>query len=120
MNKALVTQASSAIPIVPLYMAILYHVMKEKGLHEGCIQQMDRLFREKLAGQAETDGSGLIRLDDYEMREDVQSEVMRLWEVVNTENLRQCADLEGYWEDFYHMFGFGFENVDYTRDVPLT
>lgn len=119
-NKALVTQASSAIPIVPLYMAILYHVMKEKGLHEGCIQQMDRLFREKLAGQAETDGSGLIRLDDYEMREDVQSEVMRLWEVVNTENLRQCADLEGYWEDFYHMFGFGFENVDYTRDVPLT
>ena len=118
-NKALVTQASSAIPVVPLYMAILYHVMKEKGVHEGCVEQMDRLFREKLQDPVQTDEEGRIRMDDYEMREDVQDEVMRLWQLVNTENLEKYADLEGYWEDFYQMFGFRFDNIDYTKDVEI-
>nr|MBQ8253227.1 trans-2-enoyl-CoA reductase family protein [Lachnospiraceae bacterium] len=119
-NKALVTQASSAIPIVPLYFAILYKVMKEKNIHEGCIEQMVRLFAEKLfAGEVSTDEKGQIRLDDWEMREDVQKEVMDIWAQASTENIRELADVEGYWEDFYHMFGFKFDNVDYTKDVEI-
>lgn len=117
-NKALVTQASSAIPIVPLYFAILYHVMKKKGIHEGCIEQMNRLFHEKLyAGSPVTDEENQIRLDDYEMREDVQKEVMEAWEQINSDNVNELADLEGYWEDFYHMFGFHFPQVDYEEDL---
>lgn len=119
-NKALVTQASSAIPIVPLYFAILYRVMKEKGLHEGCIEQLNRLFHEKLFhGSPILDEQGQIRLDDYEMHEDVQAEVMEAWNQVNTENVSSLADLEGYWEDFYHMFGFHFDTVDYTKDIKI-
>ncbi len=119
-NKALVTQASSAIPIVPLYFTILYKVMKEKGLHEGCIEQIGRLFMEKLSKDTpKTDEEGRIRLDDYEMREDVQKAVMDIWDNVTTENLKDVADLDGYWDDFYHMFGFRFDNVDYSRDVVL-
>lgn len=119
-NKALVTQASSAIPIVPLYFAILYKVMKAKNLHEGCIEQMVRLFTEKLFVETPiTDEKGQIRLDDWEMRNDVQKEVMDLWAQVNSDNLRELADLEGYWEDFYHMFGFEFDNVDYSQDVEI-
>jgi len=119
-NKALVTQASSAIPIVPLYMAILYKVMKDKNIHEGCIEQMNRLFHEKLKGDDTTvDSEGRIRLDDYEMREDVQSKVMEYWDQVNTDNVSDLADLTGYWADFYHMFGFHFDNVDYTKDITL-
>lgn len=120
-NKALVTQASSAIPIVPLYFAILYKVMKEKNTHEGCIEQMSRLFHEKLKGSSPiVDGENRIRLDDYEMQEDVQEEVMRRWALVDTENVHELADLEGYWEDFYHMFGFHFDNVDYQEDIDIT
>lgn len=119
-NKALVTQASSAIPIVPLYFALLYKVMKEKNLHEGCIEQMCRLFTEKLfVENPVTDEKGQIRLDDWEMREDVQTEVMGLWAQVNSDNIREIADVEGYWEDFYHLFGFKFDNVDYTQDVEI-
>lgn len=119
-NKAVVTQASSAIPVVPLYFTILYKVMKEKGLHESCIEQMARLFLEKLKGDTPiTDQENRIRLDDYEMREDVQNEVMELWNQVSTENLPEIADLKGYWEDFYHMFGFQFPNVDYSNDIEL-
>ncbi|MBQ8198049.1 MAG: trans-2-enoyl-CoA reductase family protein [Lachnospiraceae bacterium] len=119
-NKALVTQASSAIPIVPLYFAILYRVMKEKNIHEGCIEQMVRLFTEKLfAGEVPMDEKGQIRLDDWEMREDVQKEVMDIWAQATTENICDIADVEGYWEDFYHMFGFKFDNVDYTKDVEI-
>ncbi len=119
-NKALVTQASSAIPIVPLYFALLYQVMKEKGIHEGCIEQTDRLFREKLfSGQVVTDDENRIRLDDYEMRIDVQEETMRRWKLINCNNLSELADLKGYWDDFYHMFGFGFDNIDYTKDVEI-
>ncbi len=119
-NKALVTQASSAIPIVPLYFAILYKVMKQAGTHEGCIEQMGRLFGEKLfGGNCPVDSEGRIRMDDYEMEAVVQQKVMEIWNRVTTENLLELADVEGYWEDFYHMFGFRFENVDYTADVEI-
>ena len=116
-NKALVTQASSAIPVVPLYLSLLYRVMKEDGCHEGCIQQMDRLFRQKLASGVQADENGWIRLDDWELQPEIQKKVMELWEQVNSENLSQLADLDGYWQDFYQMFGFGFDNIDYTQDV---
>lgn len=116
-NKALVTQASSAIPIVPLYFAILYRVMKEKGLHEGCIEQINRLFQEKLkADGALTDELGRIRLDDYEMQDDVQEQVIHSWDKVDSDNVKDLADLEGYWNDFYQMFGFRFD-LDYSKDV---
>lgn len=117
-NKALVTQSSAAIPIVPLYVSILYKVMKEKGLHEGCIEQMDRLFRDRLcAGTLLTDTEGRIRVDDYEMQEDVQSAVADLWTRVSDDNLDETCDIKGYWADFFEMFGFGFDNVDYSADV---
>ena len=94
--------------------------MKEKHLHEGCIEQMDRLFRQKLSGaHVEQDGEGYIRMDDWELREDVQSAVMEAWSRITEMELSEIADVDGYWEDFYHMFGFRFENVDYDRDVPL-
>ncbi len=120
-NKALVTQASSAIPIVPLYFALLYRVMKDKNIHEGCIEQADRLFREKLSkGNAVTDEENRIRLDDYEMRPDVQEETMKRWNLINSDNLSEYADLKGYWDDFYHMFGFGYENIDYSAEVTIS
>lgn len=119
-NKALVTQASSAIPIVPLYFAILYKVMKAKNLHEGCVEQIARLFTDKLFVETPvTDEKGQIRLDDRELWEDVQKEVMDIWAQVNSDNVRELADVEGYWEDFYHLFGFQFDNVDYTQDVEI-
>ena len=119
-NKALVTQASSAIPVVPLYISILYTVMKKKGLHEGCIEQMDRLFYERFR-QVDilTDEQGYIRMDDYELREDVQTEVEYLWDTVNQENLKEIADIDGYWEDFYHMFGFRYDNINYSKEVEI-
>ena len=120
-NKALVTQASAAIPIVPLYFAILYKVMKEKNLHEGCIEQIGRLYADKLFG---SDGvvleeDGMIHMDDWEMQEDVQAKVMDIWKKVDNDNLLELADVEGYWEDFYHMFGFKFPEVDYAQDVEI-
>ncbi len=119
-NKALVTQASSAIPFMPLYISVLYKVMKEKGIHEGCIEQIDRLFRDRLyvGGKIPTDEQGRIRLDDLEMREDVQNEVKRLWVGIATENMVGQSDLEGYRSDFLRLFGFGIAGVDYAADVP--
>lgn len=119
-NKALVTQASSAIPFMPLYISILYKVMKDKGLHEGCIEQMDRLFRDRLySGKpVETDEKRRIRVDDWEMRDDVQAEVKRLWAMVDTGNLAEWADGTGYRDDFLRLFGFGIDGVDYAADVP--
>jgi enoyl-[acyl-carrier protein] reductase / trans-2-enoyl-CoA reductase (NAD+) len=110
-NKALVTQASSAIPVVPLYISLLYKVMKAGGTHEDTIEQMDRLFRQRLYGKCEPqpDDQGRIRLDDREMNEDVQSAVAEAWEVVETSNLGQYADLEGYETSFLRLFGFGLE-----------
>ena len=119
-NKALVTQSSAAIPIVPLYISILYKVMKAKGNHEGCIEQMYRLFNQKLYGESvQTDENGMIRLDDLEMQKDVQDEVTELWNTLSQDNLKECADLDGYWEDFYALFGFGIEGVDYESDVDV-
>ncbi|MDO5390798.1 MAG: trans-2-enoyl-CoA reductase family protein [Eubacteriales bacterium] len=119
-NKALVTQASAAIPIVPLYFAALYKVMKEQGTHEGCIQQISRLFHTKLfVPEVCTDDEYKIRMDDWELDEKVQNEVMKIWEKVSTENVKELTDIEGYWEDFYHMFGFHFDNIDYSLDVEV-
>lgn len=119
-NKALVTQSSAAIPIVPLYISILYKVMKEKGLHEGCIEQMYRLFNQKLFIENRvTDEFGQLRLDDLEMRPEIQSEVSKIWETISNENIDSVADIEGYWNDFYELFGFGFDNVDYDADVEV-
>lgn len=117
-NKALVTQSSAAIPIVPLYISLLYKIMKEEGLHEGCIEQMNRLFTKKLPA-GETDSEGYIRLDDWELQENVQSKVSELWTKVTTENIGELGDIDGYWEDFYQMFGFHFDNVDYSADVEI-
>lgn len=117
-NKALVTQSSSAIPVVPLYISLLYRVMKEEGLHEGCIEQMQRLFMDKLP-EKEVDEQGMFRLDDWEMKDSVQSKVADVWTKVTSDNIKEISDIEGYWEDFYQMFGFHFENVDYDADVDI-
>jgi enoyl-[acyl-carrier protein] reductase/trans-2-enoyl-CoA reductase (NAD+) len=117
-NKALVTQASSAIPVVPLYISLLYRVMKEKGLHEGCIEQMRRLFGNLYGGgQTPVDSDGRIRVDDWEMREDVQQAVAALWPQVTTENLQQLADTAGYREEFLKLFGFGLPGIDYDQET---
>jgi enoyl-[acyl-carrier protein] reductase/trans-2-enoyl-CoA reductase (NAD+) len=118
-NKALVTQASSAIPVIPLYISLLYKLMKEKLIHEGCIEQIQRLFAERLYTEKplETDQKGRIRIDDLEMREDIQSKIAALWEESTTETLPQIGDLAGYKQDFLNLFGFGFEGVDYDAEA---
>lgn len=118
-NKALVTQASSAIPVIPLYISLLYKTMKEKDLHEGCIEQINRLFRERLYIKDEIplDTKGRIRIDDWEMREDVQNEITKLWKLADTSTLPEIGDLNGYKSDFLNLFGFGFDGVDYNEDV---
>ncbi|MFC6998447.1 enoyl-ACP reductase FabV [Rufibacter roseus] len=118
-NKALVTQASSAIPVIPLYISLLYKVMKEKGIHEGTIEQIQRLFQDRLYanGEVPTDEQGRIRIDDWEMRDDVQAEVAALWEQANTENLSEIGDLQGYRTDFFNLFGFEVDGVEYEKDV---
>lgn len=118
-NKALVTQASSAIPVIPLYMSLLYKVMKEQNLHEGCIEQIQRLFQERLytSKAIPTDEKGRIRIDDWEMREDVQQKVIELWKEVTTENLPELGDLAGYQQDFFNLFGFKVAGVDYDVEV---
>ena len=115
-NKALVTQSSTAIPIVPLYISLLYKVMKEEGLHEGCIEQMYRLFTDKMA-KNELDEAGMFRLDDWELQDNVQSKIAAVWDNVTTDNILEYGDIDGYWEDFYNMFGFHYDNVDYEADV---
>ena len=118
-NKALVTQASSAIPVIPLYISLLYKIMKAKGIHEGCIEQIQRLFSERLYTEATvlTDEQGRIRIDDWEMRDDVQEQVAKLWLEATTESLPAIGDLAGYKQDFLNLFGFGFEGVDYLADA---
>ena len=117
-NKALVTQSSAAIPIVPLYISLVYKVMKDQGIHEGCIEQMYRLFADKLP-KGEVDEKGQFRLDDWELRDSVQDKIKEMWDQVTTENIETLGDIEGYWEDFYHMFGFHYDNVNYTQDVEV-
>lgn len=118
-NKALVTQASSAIPVIPLYISLLYKIMKAEGVHEGCIEQIQRLFADRLYTGAEvpTDEQGRIRIDDWEMREDIQEKVKALWATATTENLPEIGDLAGYKQDFLNLFGFGFDEVDYKSDA---
>ncbi len=118
-NKAVVTQASAAIPVVPLYMSLLFKVMKEKGVHEGTLEQMRRLCFEHLAAAKtpRTDENRLIRLDDLEMRPDVQAEVMAVWPGVTTENLDEVSDFAGFRNDFNRLFGFAVPGVDYAAPV---
>ena len=118
-NKALVTQASSAIPVIPLYISLLYKVMKDAGTHEGCIEQIQRLFGARLytGGTIPTDAEGRIRIDDWEMNPEVQKKVADLWAKATTETLPEIGDLKGYKSDFLNLFGFGFDGVDYQADV---
>ncbi len=118
-NKALVTQSSAAIPIVPLYITLLFKQMKEKGVHEGLIEQMTRLFLDKMAGEVEVDENGFIRLDDWEMADDIQQAVAANWDAVTTENVQELADIDGFWDEFYNMFGFKIPGVDYQADVEI-
>ena len=117
-NKALVTQASSAIPVVPLYISLLYQVMKDAGTHEDCIEQMDRLFREFLiTPDPPTDETGRIRLDDLEMDPAIQNEIRQRWQQVTTANLTELADFAGYQASFLRLFGFGLAGVDYDAET---
>lgn len=120
-NKALVTQASAAIPVVSLYASILFKVMKEKGLHEDCIRQIERLFSSQLYNDnfLEFDDDGLIRMDDLELRPDVQEAVFEIWPKVNTQNLNELTDFAGFKKDFMNLFGFEVDGIDYSKDVDI-
>ncbi|MCG7599396.1 trans-2-enoyl-CoA reductase family protein [Halomonas sp. McH1-25] len=117
--KSVVTQASAAIPVMPLYIAMVYKVMKEQGLHEGTIDQLNRLFRDRLyaSGTPETDEAGRLRLDDWELRDDVQQACKDLWPQVTTENLFDITDYAGYKHDFLKLFGFERDDVDYDAET---
>lgn len=120
--KAVVTQASSAIPVMPLYISLLFKVMKEQGCHEGVIEQIYSLFANQLytTGERDIDEVGRLRVDLKELDDAIQDKVKELWAQVNTENLRELSDYAGYQEDFLKLFGFGFDGVDYDADVsPL-
>ncbi len=117
--KALVTQASSAIPIMPLYISILYKIMKEEGSHEGSIEQIQGLFARQLyaQGQRDVDEVGRLRMDGLELKDSVQDRVKDLWARVTTANVNQLTDFKGYQEEFLRLFGFGLPGVDYDADV---
>jgi enoyl-[acyl-carrier protein] reductase/trans-2-enoyl-CoA reductase (NAD+) len=118
-NKALVTQASSAIPVVPLYISILYKLMKAEGTHEGCIEQIQRLFATQMYnGCTPTfDEAGRVRVDDWEMRPEIQSAVREIWPKVTTENLAELTDIAGYRTEFLKLFGFGLPGVNYEAET---
>ncbi|MDQ8195079.1 trans-2-enoyl-CoA reductase family protein [Coraliomargarita sp. SDUM461004] len=119
-NKAVVTQASSAIPVVPLYISILFKIMKGKGTHEDCIEQMVRLLNERLYGEdLELDSEGRIRVDDWEMEPDVQQAVADIWPGISSETLYEQSDYAGYQNNFLSLFGFGLPGVDYAEDVEV-
>ncbi len=119
-NKALVTQSSSAIPVIPLYIAALYKVMKEKGLHENCVEQCYRLFNEFMfEKEVPVDDEGRIRVDDWEMKEDVQKEIVEVWKELSSDNIETLTDIKGYREEFYQLFGFDIDGIDYTQDVDV-
>lgn len=116
--KAVVTQASSAIPVMPLYLSLLFKVMKAKGTHEGCIEQVYGLFKESLYGSSPiVDDVGRLRADYKELAPEVQDEVTKLWPTVTNENLNELTDFVGYKTEFMHLFGFGLQGVDYEADV---
>jgi enoyl-[acyl-carrier protein] reductase / trans-2-enoyl-CoA reductase (NAD+) len=118
-NKALVTQASSAIPVIPLYMSLLFKIMKAEGSHEGCIEQIERLYSKRLYtnGQVPVDEQGRIRIDDWELEKSIQDRIAKLWTNATTENLDEISDIEGYRKDFHSLFGFGLKEVDYSLDT---
>lgn len=118
-NKALVTQASSAIPVIPLYISLLFKIMKEKNIHEGCIEQIQRLFSDRLyaaGGHIPVDENGRIRIDELEMRDDVQETIASLWKEASTETLPAIGDMEGYNTEFFRLFGFKVPSVNYTDE----
>ena len=116
--KAVVTQASSAIPIMPLYLSLLFKVMKEKGTHEGCIEQLYRLYTECLySEEPRLDDIGRLRVDELELRPEVQENVITAWANVTNENLHQLTDFKGYKEEFIKLFGFGISNIDYDAET---
>ncbi|NHA03840.1 trans-2-enoyl-CoA reductase family protein [Mucilaginibacter sp. HC2] len=118
-NKALVTQASSAIPVIPLYISLLYKIMKAEGTQEGCIEQIQRLFEQRLftGGDIPTDTEGRVRVDDWEMNPEVQAQIAKLWLQATTETLPDLGDLKGYRTDFLNLFGFDVPGVNYQDDV---
>jgi len=118
-NKALVTQASSAIPVVPLYISILYKIMKAKGNHEGCIEQIYRLFSTQMYnGKAlDFDEAGRVRVDDWEMLPEIQAQVPAIWQQITTENLAELSDIAGYRSEFLRLFGFGLPGINYEAEV---
>jgi len=117
--KSVVTQASAAIPVMPLYISICFKVMKQKNIHEGCLEQIDRLFRTNLysVNGAALDEQQRIRMDDWELRDEVQNSVQQLWPTVTTENLFELTDYKGYKNEFLKLFGFGFSGINYQADV---
>jgi len=117
--KSVVTQASAAIPVMPLYIAMGFKVMKEQNIHEGCIEQIDRMFRTQLykAEGAQLDDNSRIRMDDWELRDEVQSKIKELWPQVTNENLFDLSDYQGYKDEFLKLFGFGVDGVDYEADI---
>jgi enoyl-[acyl-carrier protein] reductase/trans-2-enoyl-CoA reductase (NAD+) len=118
-NKALVTQASSAIPVVPLYISILYKIMKAAGTHEGCIEQVQRLFATRMYNGSKPgfDEAGRVRIDDWEMRPEIQAAVRDIWPRVTTENLAELTDIAGYRADFLKLFGFGLPGINYEAET---
>lgn len=116
--KSVVTQASAAIPVMPLYISMSFKIMKAVGLHEGCLEQIQRLFYTQLyAGQVQTDESHRIRMDDWELKDEVQQACRDLWPQISNENLYQLTDYQGYKDEFLKLFGFGWDGVDYGADV---
>ncbi|MEZ8990995.1 enoyl-ACP reductase FabV [Vibrio breoganii] len=119
--KSVVTQASSAIPVMPLYIAMVFKKMREEGVHEGCMQQIYRMFSQRLykadGTAAEVDESNRLRLDDWELREDIQQHCRDLWPQITSENIRELTDYQEYKDEFLSLFGFGVEGVDYEADV---
>ncbi|WP_372832624.1 enoyl-ACP reductase FabV [Pontibacterium sp.] len=116
--KSVVTQASSAIPVMPLYLSMVFKVMKEQGLHEGCMEQVQRLFATGLYGDsAQIDDGNRFRIDDWELRDDVQKACRDMWPEITTENLFEMTDYAYYKDEFLKLFGFGIESVDYEADV---
>ena len=117
-NKALVTQASAAIPVVPLYIALLSRIMEKKQIHENAIEQIARMYQEKLFVDTPVlDQTGQIRMDDWELREDVQSEIEAFWEKLYAHEITDFSYIDEYWVAFRQLFGFDLPNIDYSKDV---
>ena len=119
-NKAVVTQASAAIPVISIYISVLFKVMKEMNIHEGTIEQMYRMLNDRAySGNLKLDGKGRICMDDWEMRPEVQARVAKYWAEANNENITEISDVEEYRKEFFRLFGFEFAAVDYSRDVDI-